>query len=145
MVPVESHLFLTYSDAPWGWAPNPGIFRFPPMAEGVSSWKCQVSSEARHAKRSQFGTAWSRGKCFRGKGLWRVRCAESLGRTKPIQKKFQVGSGKWERSKVRAFRLQTSHFTLHTRPQADYAKRSQFVVCGRGLPAWRAELGSFVQ
>jgi hypothetical protein len=31
-VPVECHPVLTYSDAPWGWAPNPGIFRLTPMA-----------------------------------------------------------------------------------------------------------------
>lgn len=44
-VPVESPPVLTYSDVPWGWAPDPGIFRVPPMARrGVSNLKCQVSS-----------------------------------------------------------------------------------------------------
>jgi hypothetical protein len=31
-VRVEFPPVLTYSDAPWGWAPNPGIFRLTPMA-----------------------------------------------------------------------------------------------------------------
>jgi len=96
---VESHPVLAYFDASWGWAPDPGLFRVPPMAwsgrPGVKAVPSgdETSGDPGRGRRLRKPTcsgepvAWNEANCRRlGKGRGRRGCrSERSCETNPIR------------------------------------------------------------